>query len=55
MLVAFSNLTNNDDTKSGNYWWFEDPKKYIIYPDKKLEDRVEDTILYLLRKNFSNV
>ena len=46
-------LTNNDDTKSGNYWWFEDPKKYIIYPDKKLEDRVEDTILYLLRKKTS--
>ncbi len=43
-------LTNNDDTKSGNYWWFENPEKYIIYPDKKLEDRVEDTILYLLRK-----
>lgn len=43
-------LSNNDDTKSGNYWWFENPEKYIIYPDKKLEDRVEDTILYLLRK-----
>ena len=46
-------LTDNDDTKSGNYWWFEDPKKYIIYPDKKLEDRVEATILYLLRKKTS--
>jgi DNA modification methylase len=43
-------LTDNKTSKAGNYWWFKDPKQYIKFPDKKLTDRVEDSILNLLRR-----
>lgn len=35
---------------AGKFWWFKDPSLYIKYPDKKLTDRVEDTIISLLRR-----
>jgi DNA modification methylase len=46
-------LTDNNLNKAGNYWWFKDSKEYIKYPDKKLSDRVEDTIVSLLRRKIS--
>jgi len=46
-------LTDNKSNKAGNYWWFKDVNKYIKYPDKKLTDRVEDTLLALLRRKIS--
>lgn len=42
--------TANGDNKAGNYWWFVNPKNYIKYPDRLLTDRVEDTIIALLRR-----
>jgi len=38
---------------AGNYWWFIDPKQYIRYPDRSLSDRVDETILSILRKKVS--
>jgi len=46
-------LTDNNLNKAGNYWWFKDPSEYIKFPDKKLSDRVEDTIVSLLRRKIS--
>lgn len=46
-------LTDNETNKAGNYWWFITPKNYIKYPDRLLTDRVEDTILMLLRRKTS--
>jgi len=43
-------LTPNNSTKAGNFWWFTKPEDYIKYPDKKLSERVEETILSLLRR-----
>lgn len=42
-------VTNNNG-KAGNFWWFTKPKDYIKYPDKDLTDRVEETIIQLLRR-----
>ena len=42
-------LTGNNG-KAGEYWWFKNPTDYIKYPDKKLTDRVEETIIALLRR-----
>lgn len=39
--------------KAGKYWWFKNPDDYIKYPDKKLTDRVEETIAALLRRKVS--
>lgn len=41
------------DSKAGKYWWFKNPSNYIKHPDKKLTDRVEDTIVSLLRQKVS--
>lgn len=46
-------ITTNGDNKAGNYWWFTNPKKYIKYPDRLLTDRVEETIVNLLRRKTS--
>lgn len=43
-------LTDNDTHKGGNLWWFTNPEDYIKYPDKKLTDRVEETVINLLRR-----
>lgn len=43
-------ITSNDATKAGDYWWFKDPSQYIEHPDKPLTDRVEDSIINLLRR-----
>ena len=40
----------NGDNKAGNYWWFINPESHIKYPDKLLTDRVEDSIIALLRR-----
>lgn len=40
----------NTDNKAGNYWWFVNPNDYIKYPDRLLTDRVEDSIIALLRR-----
>jgi DNA modification methylase len=41
---------SNNEGKSGNYWWFIKPEDYIKYPDKLLTNRVEETIISLLRR-----
>lgn len=45
-------ITDNKG-KAGNFWWFVNPQEHIKYPDKKLTDRVDDTVLSLLRRNSS--
>lgn len=45
--------TENPDSKAGDIWWFNEPDKYISHPDRPLKDRVEDTILALLRRRVS--
>lgn len=46
-------IISNDNNNSGNYWWFIDPKEYIKYPDRLLTDRVEESIINLLRRKTS--
>jgi len=46
-------LTDNLMNKAGNLWWFIEPQKYIKYPDRLLNDRVEISILNLLRRKNS--
>ena len=43
-------IKTNGDNKAGNYWWFITPKKHIKYPDRLLTDRVEESIIALLRR-----
>lgn len=43
-------IGGNTDNKAGNYWWLVNPNDYIKYPDRLLTDRVEDTIIALLRR-----
>ncbi len=43
-------LTDNETHNGGNLWWFTNPEAYITYPDKKLTDRVEETVINLLRR-----
>ena len=43
-------IETNGDNKAGNYWWFINPKNHIKYPDRLLTDRVEETIIALLRR-----
>ena len=43
-------IKTNVDNNAGNYWWFINPKEYIKYPDRLLTDRVEETIIALLRR-----
>jgi DNA modification methylase/ribosomal protein S6 len=45
----FKKILNNDN-KSGDYWWFDNPEEHINYPDLPLKDRVEETVLSLLRR-----
>lgn len=46
-------LTTNDKNNAGNFWWFVTPEEYIKYPDRALQDRVEETIIALLRRKVS--
>lgn len=46
-------LKDNNNTQAGDYWWFKTPSDHIEDPDKQLSDRVEDTVVSLLRRNVS--
>jgi 16S rRNA G966 N2-methylase RsmD len=43
-------ITKNGATNSGNLWWFTNPHEHIRYPNIKLSERVEETIINLLRR-----
>jgi hypothetical protein len=44
---------DNTENKAGDYWWFVDPSQHINYPDRPLKDRVDETVLSLLRRRIS--
>ncbi|MHB1664804.1 MAG: DNA methyltransferase [bacterium] len=46
-------ITKNETTKSGNFWWFKNPNEHIKYPNIKLSERVEETIIAFLRRKVS--
>ncbi|HEY0022961.1 MAG TPA: hypothetical protein VGB24_08625 [Longimicrobium sp.] len=46
-------VTENPDTKAGDYWWFNDPREHINHPDRPLADRVADEVLGILRRKIS--
>lgn len=46
-------LSDNNFSNAGNLWWFIEPSKYIKYPDRPLSERVEYSILQLLRRKHS--
>lgn len=50
---AIFTAVENSDTKSGDLWWFRRPQDHISHPDRPLSDRVEDTIVALLRRRVS--
>ncbi len=52
-LNSVFTVKNNKTNKAGNYWWFVNPSKHIKYPDKKLIDRVEETVISFLRRKNS--
>ncbi len=43
-------LTDNTHTTAGDFWWFVNPRKYINFPDIPLSERVEQTIIAILRR-----
>lgn len=45
--------TKNNDSKAGDIYWFNEPDRHISHPDRHLKDRVEDTIVSLLRRKVS--
>lgn len=45
--------SKNTYSKAGDIWWFNEPAKHISHPDRPLKDRVEDTIVALLRRKVS--
>ena len=46
-------LTDNTSNKAGKLWWFVNPSKHIKYPDRQLTERVEESIISLLRRKTS--
>lgn len=46
-------LTDNNKTSAGDLWWFINPRKYINYPDIPLSERVEQTVVAILREKGS--
>lgn len=46
-------LTENGSNKAGKFWWFINPSEYIKYPDRQLTERVEESIISLLRRKTS--
>lgn len=43
----------NEDDKAGDYWWFRQPQNIINFPDRPLADRLEETIISILRRKVS--
>jgi DNA modification methylase len=46
-------ITENESDLSGQFWWLMNPSKYIKYPDRQLSDRVQESIIGLLRRKIS--
>jgi len=46
-------VTENPLNKAGSIWWFNEPAKYINYPDIPLSDRVDEAVLSILRRHIS--
>lgn len=46
-------VTYNSTQGAGDYWWFNEPKKYINYPNIPLSKRVEETVLSIMRRRIS--
>lgn len=47
------NTWENKDNKAGKYWWFMNPNEIINFPDRPLQDRLEETVLSILRRKVS--
>lgn len=47
------NVTENANPGAGEYWWFNEPGRYINYPNISLSDRVEEAVLSLMRRKVS--
>jgi len=43
----------NEFDGSGDIWWFREPQSHINYPDRPLQDRVEELVLSILRRRVS--
>jgi 16S rRNA G966 N2-methylase RsmD len=43
----------NPDARIGDFWWFNEPSKYISHPDRPLAGRVAESVLSLLRRRVS--
>lgn len=46
-------ISQNNLSKAGDYWWFMNPTEFINFPDRPLQDRLEETILSILRRKVS--
>ncbi len=46
-------VTKNEDNKAGDYWWFVNPSEHIKYPNRPLNDRLEETVLSILRRKIA--
>jgi DNA modification methylase len=49
-LADVFTITNNTATTAGDFWWFTEPAKHIAHPDKPLTERVEESLISLLRR-----
>lgn len=52
-LNSIFTVSENITNKSGDYWWFVNPSLHIKYPDIPLNQRVDKSILELLRSEVS--
>jgi hypothetical protein len=43
----------NKDNKAGDYWWFMKPTDVINFPDRPLQNRLEETVISILRRKVS--
>ena len=43
----------NPERAAGDLWWFVSPSKFINYPNVLLTDRVDESILFLLRRKIA--
>ena len=46
-------VTSNPTVGQGDYWWFNNPKEYINFPNIPLSNRVDEAILSLMRRKVS--